>query len=131
VFLQGLYEVQVYNSDDSHIYADGQSGALYGQSPPMVNVTKKMGQWQTFDIVFEAARWNEKHELVRPAIVTVFQNGVLIHYKQPLLGPTGHRILGEYTKELPATAPLALQEHGDPVRFRNIWIRNIQEEEKP
>jgi hypothetical protein len=69
--------------------------------------------------------------LARPAIVTVLQNGVLIHYKQPLLGPTGHRILATYSKELPGTGPIALQEHGDPVRFRNIWIRRIQEEEKP
>ena len=131
VFLQGIYEVQVYNSDDNRIYADGQCGALYGQSPPLVSACKKPGQWQTFDIVFEAARWSESHELLRPAIVTVFQNGVLIHYKQPLLGATGHRILAAYSQELPAAAPLALQEHGDPVRFRNIWIRNIKEEEKP
>jgi hypothetical protein len=131
VYLQGLYEVQVYNSDDNPIYADGQCGALYGQSPPMVNACKKPGQWQTFDIIFEAARWNPRHELVRPAIVTVFHNGVLIHYQQQLLGPTGHRILADYSKELPATGPIALQEHGDPVRFRNIWIRSIQEAEKP
>jgi hypothetical protein len=97
----------------------------------MVNACKQPGQWQTFDIIFEPARWNQNHELVRPAIVTIFQNGVLIHYKQALLGPTGHRILAKYDKELPATGPIALQEHGDPVRFRNIWIRNIQEEEKP
>jgi hypothetical protein len=131
VFLQGLYELQVYNSDDNPIYSDGQCGALYGQSPPMANACKKPGQWQTFDVIFEAARWNERHELVRAAIVTVFQNGVLIHYKQPLLGPTGHRILAEYSKELPGTGPISLQDHGDPVRFRNLWIRNIPEEEKP
>jgi hypothetical protein len=131
VFLQGVYEVQIYKSDDNIIYADGRCGALYGQSPPLVSACKKPGQWQTFDIIFEAARWNQTHELVRPAIVTMFQNGVLIHYKQPLLGPTGHRILADYSKELPATGPIALQDHGDPVRFRNIWIRNIQEEEKP
>jgi hypothetical protein len=131
VFLQGIYELQIYNSDDNHIYADGQCGALYGQSPPMANACKKPGQWETFDIIFEAARWNVSHELVRPAFVTVLQNGVLIQYKQPLLGPTGHRILGKYSQELPATGPIALQEHGDRVRFRNIWIRNVQEEEKP
>jgi hypothetical protein len=131
VFLQGIYEVQVYNSDDNPIYADGVCGALYGQSAPLANACKKPGQWQTFDIIFEAARWNPSHELVRPAIVTILQNGVLIHYKQPLLGPTGHRILAKYSQELPATAPISLQDHGDPVRFRNIWIRNIQEEEKP
>jgi hypothetical protein len=131
VFLHGVYELQVYKSDDNLIYADGYCGALYGQSPPMVNASKKPGQWQTFDIIFQAARWNEKHELVRPAIATVIQNGILIHYQQPLLGPTGHRILAKYDKELPAMAPLALQDHNNPVRFRNIWIRPIQEEEKP
>jgi len=131
VFLQGLYEVQIYDSENNHIYSDGVCGALYGQSPPLVNCCKKAGQWQSYDIVFEAARWNESHKLVRPAFVTVFQNGVLIHYKQPLLGPTGHRILGAYSKELPSTGPISLQDHGDHVRFRNIWVRNIQEEETP
>ena len=132
VFLQGLYELQIYDSGNNHIYSDGVCGALYGQSPPLANACKKPGQWQTYDILFEPARWNANHEFIRPAIVTVFQNGVLIHYKQPLLGPTGHRILGAYGKELPPTGPLSLQEHsGDRVRFRNIWIRNIQEEEKP
>jgi hypothetical protein len=131
VFLQGIYELQILDSDDNPVYSDGACGSIYGQSPPLVNACKKPGQWQTFDIIFEAARWNGNHEFVRPAIVTVFQNGVLIHYKQPILGPTGHRKLGNYKKELPATAPLALQDHGDPVRFRNIWIRRIQEEEKP
>ena len=131
VYLHGVYEVQIYDSENNHIYSDGVCGAIYGQSPPLANACKKPGQWQTFDIVFEAARWNANHEFVRPAIVTVFQNGVLIHYKQPILGPSGHRILANYDKELPATAPLSLQEHGDVVRFRNIWIRNIQEEEKP
>jgi hypothetical protein len=131
VFLQGIYELQVFDNEANPIYADGQCGALYGQSPGMVNACKKPGLWQTFDVIFEPARWNESHELVRPAFVTVFQNGVLIHYKQPLLGPTGHRILAKYSRELPATGPITLQEHGDPVRFRNIWVRPIQEEEKP
>jgi hypothetical protein len=130
VYLQGVYELQIYDSDNNPIYADGVCGAIYGQSPPLANACKKPGQWQTFDILFEAARW-KNHELVRPAIVTALQNGVLIHYKQPLLGPTGHRILANYNTELPATGPVSLQDHGDPVRFRNIWIRNIQEEEKP
>jgi hypothetical protein len=131
VFLQGVYEVQVLDCYNNPTYPDGQCGALYGQSPPLVNACKKPGQWQTYDIFFEAARWNENHELIRPASVTVIQNGLLIHHKQPLLGPTGHKILANYDKELPATGPIALQDHGNPLRFRNIWIRNIQEEEKP
>jgi len=131
VFLQGIYEIQVLDTYNNPTYPDGQCGGIYGQSTPLVNACKKPGQWQTYDIVFEAARWSQDHKLVRPAIVTVFQNGLLIHYKQPIIGPTGHRVLAEYDKELPATGPLRLQDHGDPIRYRNIWIRNIQEEEKP
>jgi hypothetical protein len=131
VFLQGIYEVQVLDSFDNPTYPDGQCGALYGQSPPLANACKKPDQWQTYDIVFEAARWNQNHELVRPACVTVFQNGVVIHHKQPLLGPTGHRTLAKYDKEYPATGPISLQDHGNTVRFRNIWIRNLPQEEKP
>ncbi len=131
VILQGLYEVQVLDNYNNPTYPDGQCGAIYGDSPPLVNACKKPGQWQTYDIIFEAARWNKDHQLVRPAIVTVIQNGLLIHYKQPILGPTGHRTLSKYDKELPATGPLELQAQADPVRYRNIWIRNIQEEEKP
>ncbi len=131
VFLQGLYEVQVLDSYDNPTYADGQCGGLYGQSPPLVNASKKPGQWQTYEIFFKAARWNEKHELASPAYVTVIHNGVLIHNHQALLGPTGHRILAKYGKELPATGPIALQDHNNPIRFRNIWIRPIQDEEQP
>jgi len=131
VFLQGVYEVQVLDCYNNPTYPDGQCAALYGQTPPLVNACKKPGQWQTYDIFFEAARWNENHVLTRPASVTVIQNGLLVHHKQALLGPTGHKILANYDQELPATGPIALQDHGNPVRFRNIWIRNIQEEEKP
>lgn len=131
VFLQNVYEVQVLDSYNNPTYPDGSCGAIYGQSPPMVNACKKPGQWQTYDIFFEAARWNDNHELVSPAYVTVIQNGLLIHNHQAILGPTGHRELAKYSKELPATGPIALQDHGNPVRYRNIWIRPIQEEEKP
>jgi hypothetical protein len=131
VFLQGVYEIQVLDCSDNPTYPDGQCGAIYGQTPPLVNACKKPGQWQTYDIIFEAARWNENHELTRPASVTVIQNGLLLHHKQAILGPTGHKTLASYKKELPATASIALQDHGNPVRFRNIWVRKIQEEEKP
>jgi hypothetical protein len=129
--LQNIFEIQVLDSYNNPSYADGQCGAIYGQSPCMANACKKPGQWQTYDIVFEAARWNEKHELASPAYVTVIQNGVLIHNHQPIIGLTEHRRLAKYGKELPAAGPIALQDHGRPVRFRNIWIRNITEEEKP
>ncbi len=132
VFLQGLYEVQVLDCYDNPTYADGECGGLYGQSPPLVNACKKPGEWQTYDIIFEAARFGADHQLIRPASATVMQNGVLLHHKQAFLGPTGWRILANYKKETPARGPIDLQNHnGDPVRFRNIWIRNIAEEEKP
>ncbi|HEY3864219.1 MAG TPA: DUF1080 domain-containing protein [Verrucomicrobiae bacterium] len=131
VFLQGIYEVQVLDCFDNPTYPDGQCGAVYGQSPPLVNACKKPGQWQAYDIIFEAARWNENHELVRPASVTVIQNGLLLHNKQAILGPTGHKTLAKYKKQLPDEGSLALQDHGNPVRFRNIWIRRIHEEEQP
>jgi hypothetical protein len=131
VFLQGIYEVQVLDCYNNPTYPDGQCGALYGQSPPLVNVCRQPGQWQTYDIFFRAARFGDDHQLISPARVTVIQNGVLIHNDQAFLGPTGHKILANYKKETPPTGPLALQDHGNPVRFRNIWIRNIAEEEKP
>jgi hypothetical protein len=131
VFLQGIYEVQILDSYDNPTYPDGQCGALYGQSPPLANSCKKPGEWQAYDIIFEAARFGTDHQLIKPASVTVMQNGILLHHKQAFLGPTGHKILAKYKKETPARAPLALQDHGNPVRFRNIWIRNIAEEEKP
>jgi hypothetical protein len=131
VFFQGLYEVQILDNYNNPTYADGLCGGLYGQSPPLVNACKKPGAWQTYDIIFQAARFGADHQLIRPASATVMQNGVLLHHKQAFLGPTGWRILANYKKETPARAPLALQDHGNPVRFRNIWLRNIAEEEKP
>jgi hypothetical protein len=131
VFLQGIYEVQILDNYDNPTYADGLCGGLYGQSPPLANACKKPGEWQSYDIVFQTARFGEDHKLIRPASVTVFQNGVLLHHKQALLGPTGWRILANYNKQTPARGPIALQDHGNPVRFRNIWIRNIAEEEAP
>jgi len=131
VFLQGLYEVQVLDSYDNRSYADGQCGGLYGQSPPLVNACRKPGEWQTYDIIFEAPRFGPDHELIRPASATVIHNGVVLHHKQALLGPTGHKILAKYTKDTPTRGPIKLQDHGNPVRFRNIWIRNLTEEEQP
>jgi hypothetical protein len=101
------------------------------QSPPLVNACKIPGDWQSYDIIFQAARWDENHQLVRPAYVTVLQNGILVHNHQAILGATGHRMYGNYKKELPATGSLALQDHGNPIRYRNIWIRPIADEEQP
>jgi hypothetical protein len=131
VFLQGQFEIQVLDNYDNPTYPDGQCGAVYGQSPPLANVCKKPDQWQTYDIIFRAARWSDDHQLVSPAYVTVIQNGVLVQNHQAILGPTGHKILANYKHELPPTGKLGLQDHGNPIRFRNIWIRNVPEEEQP
>jgi hypothetical protein len=123
VFLMGAYEVQVLDSFDNRTYADGQCGALYGQEPPLVNVCKKSGEWQSYDILFRAPRF-EGQKLIAPALVTVLQNGVVLHHASEFLGATAHRALAKYTPH-PAQAPLALQDHGNPVRYRNIWIRKL------
>jgi hypothetical protein len=127
VFLMGLYEVQVLDSYQSKTYADGQAGALYGQYPPLVNATRKPGEWQTYDIVFDAPRFDKDGKLLRPGRATVFLNGILVQNAQELTGPTAHKARPPY-KAHPAKLPLGLQDHSHPVRFRNIWIRELPEE---
>ncbi len=127
VFLMDQYEVQIIESRDSHIYADGNAGAIYGQSPALVNASRKPGQWQTFDIAFTAPRFAGK-TLKKPAYVTVFQNGVLVQCHQEILGATGHKILPAYKPGV-TQGPVQLQEHGSNVRFLNIWIRPVMLEE--
>lgn len=128
VFLMGLYEVQVLDCYGNPTYPDGTTGALYGQCPPLVNACRKPGEWQTFDIVWEGPRF-EGEKLVRPARITVFHNGVLLHHAKELLGPTKHKVLPE-PKPHPHTGPLMLQDHKDLVRFRNIWCRPVGEYDK-
>ena len=124
VFLMNLYEVQVGESHTNQTYPDGQTAALYGQSPPLVNPSTPQGEWQSFDIVFEAPKY-EGGKVVQPAIVTVLHNGVLVHHRKALLGPTVHRALAKYPAKHPAKAPIQLQDHGDPIQYRNIWVREL------
>jgi hypothetical protein len=121
VLLMGLFEIQIFDSFNEKIYPDGECGAIYGQTPTLVNVTRPPGQWQSFDIAFTAARFDGE-KLVSPARVTVFQNGVLVQLNEEIHGETGHRIIPEYTHKV-SKGPLALGGHGCPVRFRNIWLR--------
>jgi hypothetical protein len=124
VFLLGRYEIQVLDGYDNRTYADGHTGAIYGQYPPLVNGCRPPGQWQSYDVMFEAARF-DAGRLVSPAYLTVIQNGLLIHHRQEALGPTGNRILANYDTPHPPAGPLRLQDHRNPTRFRNIWLRPL------
>lgn len=125
VFLMNTYEVQVLDSYENMTYADGMAGAIYGQYPPLVNACRKPGEWQTYDIIFHRPRFDSGGNVVSPARMTVFHNGVLIHDDVELLGPTSHKIRLPY-KAHPDRLPLSLQDHGNPVRFRNIWLRPLE-----
>jgi hypothetical protein len=124
VILMGRYEVQVLDMYNNRTYADGGAASLYGQWPPLVSAPRPPGEWQSYDIVFEAPRF-EGGKLVKPAFATVFWNGVLAHNRQELKGPTTHRNAPPYTAHEPEL-PLTLQDHSNPVRYRNIWIRRLK-----
>jgi hypothetical protein len=122
----GQYEIQVLDSYQNETYADGMAGALYGQYPPLVNASRPPGEWQTYDVVFEGPRWDDSGKLTRKASATVLHNGVIIHNKTELFGRTGYRNFGNYDKPGRTKGPIELYEHGNPVRFRNIWIREVK-----
>ena len=130
VFLYGVYEVQVWDSyHTNNIYADGQAGAIYGQYPPLVNASRKRGEWQVYDIVFTPPRF-VGGKLQTPAYLTVLQNGVVIHNHTALLGETGHRTLPPYVDH-GSRGPIRLQDHGERVRYRNIWVRELKGYDEP
>jgi len=124
IFLMGQFEIQVLDSYQNITYADGQASAVYGQYPPLVNVSRPPGQWQTYDIVFHGPRFDKDGKLLRPARVTVFHNGVLTQDNVEPTGPTAHKARPPY-KAGPEKLPLSLQDHDHPVRYRNIWIREL------
>jgi hypothetical protein len=124
VFLMGIYEVQVLDNYDNRTYADGMAGAVYGQYPPMVNACRPPGEWQSYDIVFHRPVFDGSGDPVKPASMTVFHNGILVQDHVELTGPTAHKAQPPY-KEHPDRLPLSLQDHGNPVRYRNIWLREI------
>lgn len=125
VFLMELYEIQVLDSYESRTYADGMAAAIYGQHPPLVNACRPPGEWQTYDIIFHRPRFDKDGNLKSPARMTVFHNNILVHDNARLTGPT------EWKKRPPYKAhadrlPISLQDHSHPVRYRNIWIRDLE-----
>ena len=123
IFLMGLYEIQVLDNYDNPTYADGTVGAVYGQHPPLANAILPPGEWNAFDIVWKGPVFNDGN-LVSPAVVTVLLNGVVQQHARILQGPTQHKVLAAYEPH-PSKLPLALQDHGDLVSFRNSWFREI------
>ncbi len=129
VIIMGRYEIQVLDSHNNDTYADGQAASIYGQFPPQVNVTNPPGQWNVYDIIFEAPRF-EGDKLVKPARSTVIHNGVLVQNAREHIGPMNHQDVSPYTPH-PPTGPIVLQDHGNPTRFKNIWVRSLREEIDP
>lgn len=124
VHLMGRYEVQILDSYDNTTYFDGQCASIYKQHPPLVNACRKPGEWQTYDIIFTAPRFNDDGTLKSPAYLTVLHNGVLVQNHFPLEGATAWHKPPEYLKHA-EKEPISLQDHGNPVKFRNIWIREL------
>ena len=125
VFLMGRYEVQILDTYQNQTYPDGQAAAIYGQYPPLVNAISAPGDWNTYDIIFHRPRFDDDGALVEPATVTVLHNGVLVQDHEVLTGPSGHQSRPEYEAHADRL-PIGLQDHDHPVRFRNIWLRELE-----
>jgi hypothetical protein len=117
--------VQVLDSYQNATYADGSAGAIYGQFPPRVNASRPPGEWQTYDITFKRPRFDAAGKLTSSARLTVRHNGVLVHEDVALLGPTSHMTRAPYEAH-ENRLPIKLQDHGHPVRFRNIWLKDLE-----
>ena len=129
ILLMNRYEVQVLDSFNNRTYPDGQAGAIYGWWPPLVNATRQPGEWQAYDIFFEAPKFGGA-KLVKPAYVTVMLNGVMLHHHQEIGGPMAHKVVRQYEPH-GAEEPFGLQNHDTAVRYRNMWVRRIGGYDKP
>ena len=129
--MMGMFEIQVLDSYKAPTYADGQAGSLYGQWPPMVNPIRKPGEWQVYDIIFEAPKFKDG-KLESPAYVTLMFNGVIVHNRKKLAGPSAHRSLLDYFPGV-SEGRIYLQDHGpkETLRFRNIWVRKLTDYDQP
>ena len=129
VLLMSRFEIQVLDAVNNPTYADGQAGGIYGQWPPLANPARKAGEWNVYDIVFEAPKMDGE-KLIQPAFFTVFFNGVMVHNRKASMGPMVYRQVAHYVAQ-PAEDSLMLQDHHNPVRYRNIWIRRIGGYDQP
>ena len=123
IFFQNRYELQVLDSYENKTYSNGQCGSIYKQNIPLINACRKPGEWQTYDVIYTAPIFNEDNALIAPARITVFQNSVLILNNVEIKGNSAFR--GKPSYEAHDKAPLQLQDHGNPVSYRNIWIREL------
>jgi hypothetical protein len=130
VFFFGRYEIQILDSYNNPTYPDGQATAVYSQTPPLVNASRPPGEWQVYDIIFNGPRFNEDGTVAKPAVVTVFHNGVVTQNHTIVTGDTPHRSVGKYKKHA-EKGPIKLQDHSNPMRFRNIWIRELKGVDQP
>ncbi|WP_231621554.1 3-keto-disaccharide hydrolase [Sphingomonas sp. 37zxx] len=126
IWFMQRYEIQILDGYQNPTYADGTVGAIYAWKPPLVNPSRKPGEWQSYDIVFERPRFGTDGALLRPAYITAFLNGVLVQNRQPWLGTTVWRQVAKYEPHGDA-APIQLQDHDSAVSFRNIWVRPLPE----
>jgi len=129
VLIMSRYEMQVLDAWENPTYADGEAGAIYGQWPPLVMPARRPGEWNSYDIAFEAPRFDGE-KLVRPAYVTLFYNGVVVHNRKEIRGSMVYRKVATYTAHAPEEA-LMLQDHHNPVRYRNIWVRRLNGYDRP
>ena len=130
LYLMGKYEVQILDSYENPTYYDGQAAGLYKQFPPLVNASRGPGEWQTYDVLFEAPRFDANGSLVRPAYATVLHNGAAVQVHQELRGGTSWTDVPSYSAH-PEKLPFNLQFHGNPVSFRNIWVRELDLVRRP